>query len=317
MSASAGYVVSRALRLPMFIDTNLAPATTTKSYDITNVSGATQSSVTVPFYNTRIDPTGTILTGFSDANSWYNSLVLTLRKPMAHGLEFTFNYTLSKATDNGSLQGQYGTFDGGGSNFPVDPYNRSLEAGLSDLDQRQRFTGTVLWTPDWGKNLANSAAKFVVSGWTFSSIIVVNTGQPVTGTINGAGPPPGGVEGGLTGGTTANFRGPLSGARVYGDTRNSFTGPGLGDVDFRIQRTFTIKERYKFSILGEAFNLFNFTNFYSVNTTQYNFTNAGSGICAGHANACLAQNAAFFAPTATNNALSGARQLQVAARFSF
>ena len=63
MSISASYVFSRALRLPMFIDTNLQSATATKSYDITNTAGATQSTVTEPFYTTRIDPTGPILTG--------------------------------------------------------------------------------------------------------------------------------------------------------------------------------------------------------------------------------------------------------------
>ena len=58
MSISASYVFSRALRLPMFIDSNLQPATASKSYDITNVAGVTQSSITEPFYTSRIDPTG-------------------------------------------------------------------------------------------------------------------------------------------------------------------------------------------------------------------------------------------------------------------
>ena len=34
------------------------PATTTKSYDITNASGTTQSTFTEPFYTTRIDRPG-------------------------------------------------------------------------------------------------------------------------------------------------------------------------------------------------------------------------------------------------------------------
>src|SRR6202011_4406029 len=93
----ASYVFSRALRLPMFIDSNIAPSTTTRTYDVTSAAGVTGSTLTVPFYTTRIDPTGPVLTGFSDVNSWYHSLVLTFRKRMDHGLEFLFNYTLSKA----------------------------------------------------------------------------------------------------------------------------------------------------------------------------------------------------------------------------
>src|SRR5205823_11018285 len=78
MSISGSYVVSRALRLPMFYDTNIAPSTTTRSYDVTNLTGATQSSFTVPFYTTRLNPTtGPVLTGVSDVNSWYNSFVVT------------------------------------------------------------------------------------------------------------------------------------------------------------------------------------------------------------------------------------------------
>jgi hypothetical protein len=91
----------------------------------------------------------------------------------------------------------------------------------------------------------------------------------------------------------------------------------LGNVDFRIGRQFSITERFKLSLIGEAFNLFNFTNIYGVNTFEYNFTGAGSGICAGHTNACVAQNPTFFAPTSTNNSLGGARQLQISGRFTF
>ena len=41
----------------------------------------------VMFYTTRLNPaTGVIQTGFSDVNSWYNSMVLTLRKNASHGL---------------------------------------------------------------------------------------------------------------------------------------------------------------------------------------------------------------------------------------
>ena len=98
---------------------------TTKSYDILNASGSvTAQTYTVPFYTSRIDTgTGIIQVGYSDVNSWYNSMVLTVRRPMRHGLEFTANYTLSKAMDGGQISGTNGTF--AGSDNPVDPHNRS------------------------------------------------------------------------------------------------------------------------------------------------------------------------------------------------
>ena len=320
MSAGASYVVSRGMRLPAFIDQNIAPSTTTRSYDITSPTGSTLRSLTVPFYTTRIDPTGPVLVGFSDVNSWYNSMVLTWHKRYSHGLEFNFDYTLAKAMDGGEIQGQFGTFNGGGQNFPVDPKNRKLEYALSDLDQRNRFTTAIVWTPQMGNNISNPAAKFVATGWTLSTIFFAGSGQPYSGQINGANPPAGGVLGGLTGGTNNNSGTALSGARVYDEPRNSFNYPSTKDVDFRISRTFTIKERFKFSILGEAFNIFNFTNIYGINLTEYNYAAAGTGVCAGHVNNCVIQNISptgFQAPTATSTNLSGARQLQIAARFAF
>jgi hypothetical protein len=311
MTLSGTYMFSRGLHLPMFIDSNLQPATTTKTYDITNVSGVTQSTVTEPFYTTRIDPTGSILTGFSDVNSWYNAMVVTLRRAMRHGLEFTVNYTLSKATDGGQVPGQFGTFNGTDSAF--DPKNRKIEYALSDLDDRSRFVSSVVWAPEYAKKLSNKGARYLLDGWNFSTIVSASTGLPVTGILNGF--PSGGPDGGLTGGLVNNS-GTGTGGRAPG-TRNSFTGPGNKDVDFRIGRRFSFLERYTFSIVGEAFNLFNFTNIYSVNNTQYNYSAAGSGVCASHTNGCLVANPAFFAPLTSNNNLGGARQLQISARFTF
>jgi hypothetical protein len=320
MSVGASYVVSRGMRLPAFIDQNIAPSTTTRSYDITSPTGSTVRSLTVPFYTTRIDPTGPVLTAFSDVNSWYNSMVLTFRKRYSHGLEFIVNYTLAKASDGGQIQGQFGTFNGGGQNFPVDPKNRSLEYARSDLDQRNRVANTIVFTPEWGNKISNATGKYLATGWTFSTLFSYGTGLPYSGQINGASPPAGGVLGGLTGGTNNNSGTALSGARVYGDPRNAFTQPNIKDLDFRISRTFTIKERFKLSVLGEAFNIFNFTNIYQVNYTEYNYTAAGTGVCAGHTNNCVVQNftpTGFGAPTSTSTLLSGARQLQIAARIAF
>ena len=163
MSFTAAYVVSRALHLPIFVDANLAPATTTKSYDITNLTGVTQSTITVPFYYGAASNhgVGDILTGFSDVNSWYNSMVLTVRKTMSHGFEFLANYTLSKAIDGGQVAGQFGTFFG--TDPPIDPLNRKLEYGTSDLDQRHRFVGSAVWIPPFSK--ISQSARPATVGW--------------------------------------------------------------------------------------------------------------------------------------------------------
>jgi hypothetical protein len=151
----------------------------------------------------------------------------------------------------------------------------------------------------------------VVNGWALSTIVTMATGQPVTPYVSGY---PSALDGGVTGGVS--YAGATSG-RAGWLPRNGFTAPGFHDVDFRIARQFPIGERLKLTLVGDAFNLFNHTNVSSVNTTAFNYTAAGSGVCIGHTNGCYAPNAAFLAPTATSNLLFGPRQLQVSARLTF
>jgi hypothetical protein len=306
-------VVSRGLHLPIFYDSNLAPSTTTKSYDILGTNDQTAQTVTFPYYTSRINAnTGEVFIGQSDVNSWYNSMVLVLRRPMRHGLEFSAAYTLSKSFDGAQVSGSNGTFNG--TDYPIDPYNRKIEYALSDLNQHQRFVADEVWMPTFGKSLSKPA-NMVVNGWAFSTIVTMATGQPVTPYVSGY---PSGLDGGVTGAVA--YAGATSG-RAGWLPRNAYTAPGLHDVDFRLSRQFAIGERVKLALVGDAFNLFNHTNVVSVNTTAFNYLAAGAASgafsCVGHTNGCYFPNAAFMAPTATSSLLGGARQLQVSARLTF
>jgi len=299
LSISAGYVVSRSEHLPIFVDANLAPSTTTKTYNILSSSGAVSQTVTFPFYSARLNPqTGDIFVGYSDVNAWYNSMVLTLRRPIRHGIEFTANYTLSRAIDGAQVSGSGGTFNG--SDIPVDPMNRKAEYALSDLNQHQRFVANAVWMPALGPS-AGKTSRALVNGWAFSTIVTMSTGQPVTPFITGTPSP---LDGGLTGGEASN--GSPTAGRAGWLPRNSYTMPNFHDVDFRIGRQFSLGERVKLSLLGEAFNLLNFTNTSSVNTTAFNYSGGN-----------FTPNAAFMAPTATSNLLWGPRQLQISGKLYF
>jgi len=305
MSASVAYVVSRGEHLPIFVDANLAPSTTTHTYGVPTASGSMQA-YTVPWYTGRIDTnTGGVFVGYSDVNSWYNSMVISLHRPMQHGLEFTMNYTLSRAYDGGQVAGSNGTFNG--TDYPIDPNNRKLEYALSDLDQRHRFVTSVVWMPS-AKGISNRTERSILDGWAFSTIITMSTGQPVTPYL--ASYPSGGPDGGITGGVS--YAGSTAG-RASWLPRNSFTAPGFHNVDFRIGRQFAVTERLKLSLIGEAFNLFNHTNVSSVNTSAFSYSSS----CAGYANGCFTPNSTFMAPTATSNLIWGPRQLQVSGRLTF
>ena len=316
MSLSVGYLFARGLHLPVFVDSNLAPATTTHTYDILTASNTVAQSITVPWYTTRLNPsTGVILNGFSVANSWYNALVATLRRPMSHGVEALFNYTWSKAEDDGAVAGANGTFYG--TDPPLDPYNQKQENSLSDLNQKQRFVGSIVYNPHFK---VTGAANQIANGWYLSTIITAATGQPVFATISGF--PSGAPDYGVTGGEVTNTGG-STGGRPPQVGRNVFIGPGVVKMDLRIMRQFTYRERVHLQLIGEAFNLFNHTNVSSVNGTAFNFSAVGSGACtaalATGTSGCIIPNAAFLAPTGSTsaNGLVSARQLQMSLKLTF
>jgi hypothetical protein len=318
MSFTAAYVVSRALHLPVYVDANLAPATGTRSYDVTNLAGVTQTTFTLPFYTARLNTgVGDILNGYSDVNSWYNSMVLTLRKSMGHGFEFLANYTLSRAIDGGQVSGQFGTFFG--TDPPIDPLNRKLEYGTSDLDQRHRFVGSAVWIPPFAK-IPVKPLRLLLDGFNFSTIITMATGQPTTEGISGFAS--GGPDGGLTGGVVSNSGG-LIGARAPFVPRNNYVLPSVYNVDLRVAREFRVWDRLRISLVGEAFNLFNHPLITvvgpvgSIGANAFSYAAAGSGACAGHANACIVPNPSFPVPTTTSSAIYGPRQLQISARVTF
>jgi hypothetical protein len=326
MSFSASYLLTRGLHLPASYDSNVAPTTVERSYDVLDSGGNTTLTATVPWYGPatgavpagpgRLDPgTGLILNQASVINSWYNGLVLTLRKPMSHGVELLFNYTFSKALDDGQTAGTNGTFFG--TDGVLDPYDLKGDYSYSDLDQRHRFVGSVIWQPRYGKDWSNAFARQLVDGWTASAIVTSATGQPFGANIGtsilGAAIP---GDGGLTGAEVSTFAGP-TGGRASWLARNPFNLPNFTNIDFRMGRAISFKERYRLDFSVDAFNLFNSTIVSAVNTTAFTYSEPGTGACTGHTNGCLIPSASFRSISTTTGALYGARQLQFGARFTF
>ncbi len=343
LTLSVGYVGSRALHLPIFIDSNLAPASSTRVYDVVSASGDVKQRLTLPFYTARLTPLdGSINTGFSAVNSWYNSMAVTVKRPFDHGLELLMNYTWAKATDLAQVQGAFGTFYG--SDFPIDPQNIKREQGRSDLDQRGRFVGTLVYQPLFFHSMEFKPAKYALDGFIFSGTYTSATGFPVTANLSAypgssrASAAFGGVDGGLTGGVMSSSSGSASAGRAPQVTRNAYPGPGLQNLDFRVTRDFQVREAMHFQFFAEAFNLLNHTNVLSVNTTAFQYVAPGAALpkalptdptvtCAATSagdptfNGCVApyfsSSAPFGSRSSTSGTLYGARQLQLGAKFFF
>lgn len=335
MSLSIGYVGSRALRLPVFLDGNLVGQKKSglRSYQVTDAQG-NKTMLTVPYYLTtdRIDPTLTsINAGFSVANSWYHSMAVTIRRPFANGLEVLVNHTWSKALDNDQVQGAFGTFYGG--NPVLDPNNLRGEHGRSDIDMRNRFVGTILWKPTF--KLGDRVTKELVDGFTFSGTATESTGFPIVASMNTPGSvlksTPAAADGNIWGGAMSSSSGAPTTGRPPQIQRNSQPGPGVRNIDFRVTREIPIHDRISLQLIGEAFNLMNHEIISGVNTTYSTLVYNGTGSCPATASVptgsqfagCItpyvpsSASGAFGKPTGTNTILYGPRQLQVSAKLNF
>jgi hypothetical protein len=268
-------------------------------------------TVTVPFYTSRKDTgVGIISACQSIIDSQYIAGITTVKKQFSHGFELLGNYTLSKATDDGQVQGAFGTFSGS-SDAVLDPYNINGEQGYSDYDQRQRLIISTLYAPTF--KVDNPALGYLINGFGISGILTLASPMPVNGLVNSSTAPSitvggikyTGIDGGVTGGESLNAG--TTAGRIPFVSKNFYRGKTqVRDVDFRITRDFRFTERMKLQVIGEAFNVFNHTNVNGVTTTAYSYSGLN-----------LLPQTSFLAPSSTSSILGGARQLQVSGKFFF
>lgn len=344
MSLAVGYVGTRGLRLPVFIDSNLRGQTPhgARTYNVVDANGNLVHQLTVPVYlvSDRIIPTlPSYNTGFSVANTWYHSLAVTVRRPFSNGLELLANYTWSHATDTGQVAGSFGTFYGGDT--PLDPNHPGRDYGNSDNDIRNRFVMSFVYQPKVMQD--NKWVKLAFDDFTFSGGFTASGGQPIflsmSGTVYNGGSGSYGSGGNIYGGAISSSSGFATTGRAPQIGRNSIYSPGFNDLDMRIARDIPIHENLKLQLIGEAFNLLNRRIITGVNGTYsvYNTVAAPTtkvpnpacnlntqtpGTAAAPLQGCIAPftvtgSSAFGAPSSTANTLYGPRQLQVSAKLSF
>ncbi|MEZ2348673.1 carboxypeptidase regulatory-like domain-containing protein [Terriglobus sp. RCC_193] len=318
-----GYVGTRGMRLPVYVDTNVDPTSAVnRTYSLTRSNGQT-STFSFPYYTRRLySSTTSVLTGFSDVNSWYHSGVFSVRKPFSHGLEVLANYTWARTMDAGQAGAPNGTFNG--TNAPIIPFaqghrqGRGAEYSRSDIDQRGRFVGTLLYQTSFP--IANKFAAYAANGWQISGSVTAQSGFPVTGFINGSITSQLAGDGGISGAMVTSgtgYRVPDVIAR-----RNGFSGPGVHNTDMRLSRVFPIwREGMRLELAAEAFNIANHRNVLAVNTSAYSYAAPvnGSATCPTslYTGGCFTPYSQFYTPTSTSSTIYGPRQLQLLGRLYF
>lgn len=138
---------------------------------------------TAPFYNNPNFGTNGLLVTESRAMMNFNAMEATLRERTSHGLEFTLNYTYSKAMTN-SL-GNYGLQVNGYSGAFQNYYDSGADYGPAGYDVRHNVSGTGVYTLPVGHGKeylshTNFLVDELVGGWKLGVSGVGYSGFPET-----------------------------------------------------------------------------------------------------------------------------------------
>jgi hypothetical protein len=313
-----GYVGTRSLHLAGSIAFNQAQLAS-PSHPINGVTTNTSDNVSqrIPFAG--ISPVS--LLNDTRFSSNYNSLQTSVTKRMSHGLQFLGSYTWSKNLDE--------TSGSNGAEFyelwlvTNDQNNPRQAHGLTDFDRTHRGVLSLIYnTPnvEFGPRLVRRA----LADWQFSGILVAQSGTPLTIIDSNAGS--------VYGTYSFEHRAQLSGKPVstsgslFSRVQNGYInpaafgtpppapnglsaadtdfgnsgvglvrGPGQRNVDFAIERSFSIEGFSRIAARAEFFNLTNTANF-------------------ANPDRMLADGSAFGTITST---LNNPRIVQLALKYSF
>jgi hypothetical protein len=124
------------------------------------------------------------------ANSWYNALQIRFQKRTTHHISFTGSYTISKATDESSA-GRNNWVGSLGQGIPQQLDRLNLEHSIGASDTPQRLAGAVVvdlpvGRKQWIGGNMNRAVDAVVGGWSISTLVTQQSGQPMALSMSNA-----------------------------------------------------------------------------------------------------------------------------------
>jgi hypothetical protein len=248
LTASATFLFARGLRLSRTRNVNLLPP------EVLTPSNAASLGIPNPFPQqlgmlvfspSRLSPQfAEIYQWENHATSAYNGLSISLNRRLSNEIEFSGNYTLSKATDDASDFNEQ----------PNNPYFLQGERALSANDQRHRFvfSGTFdlpFGDEDEGKKPSGLSSE-ILGNIEAAPILTIGSGRaidPLTG---------------FDANRTGAF--PLS-SRPLGFGRNTLKTGTQAQLDLRVLKFFKIGEHGKLDLVVESFNLLNHTNVVALN----------------------------------------------------
>ncbi len=282
---AGGYYGSKGTHLPGIVDLNLIPPGAAFTAGIIPV-GQHFTAANTPRLN-AIRP----FKGYRSVNAiqdWfnsnYNSLQISTEKRFKGGFLIKTAYTWSHALTDAQTDR---------SSSPQNFYNRAADYGPAQFDRRHVFTLNYVYEIPAFKSHQGFLGR-TLGGWQLSGITSVSTGLPLTvTTANGEDPAGLGFIGPSASGArpdvinspalptnfrtrtkffdTSAFRDVPAGVNLVGNSpRGVVRGPGYRRWDLTLSKKLQIHENMNLQFRAEAYNIWNHTNFDTVNTSLGN-----------------------------------------------
>jgi hypothetical protein len=204
-------------------------------------------------------------------NSIYHALAVKVEKRFSHGLSMLLSYTKSKMIDDGDATTQVrpgGNTIGGVQNWG----NLRLERSRAAEDVPQRLVMTGLWALPFGAQ-GNRIERYLIGGWHINPIVTLESGTPVSLSATAVG---GANRPNVVPGQTARLDNPtldrwfntdafsLPAPYTLGNvsrTLPNVSSDSVFNMDVSVFKDFQVKERAKFQLRAEAFNITNTPTF--------------------------------------------------------
>ena len=264
-----------------------------------------------PFF-VKYGQTAAVSLFFQGFSSTYNSLQVKLDRNFKNGFRMTTAFTWQKAMD-------FQTGDDGGLYFYAGQ-GLSRNYARADFDRTINVIQSYIYELPFGPGkhfLRSGIASKVIGGWQLSGVFTFRTGRPLSftgsnslnlgrngnATLDQIAPIEtlGGINSGNPWFSTSSFA--KAATNVQGTTgRNIWSGPNLWASNAALARTMVFKERYRFQLRLETFNM--------TNTPQFGQPNTGFGSNFGFITGTIGSGTGV-------NGTGGGRSVQIAAKFSF
>jgi hypothetical protein len=236
----------------------------------------------------------------SVGSATYNAAQVTLRKKFGHGVQFDFNYTLSKSLDiySSALRATGGS---GTSTSVVNSFNPAQLKGVSDFDTTHQVNANYIVQLPFGKGQrfggqVNAFWDTFIGGWQLSGLARWTSGFPISVTPGQSWPTNWSVAGyaqAVSIPQMSTVKSPTGTVNMFSSastaisdfayawpgqsgTRNELRGNGYAGWDSALSKRWKMPiEGHSMQLRWEVFNIPNLTRF-NVQASTRNIQNAAS-----------------------------------------